>query len=38
MTYRAFHVEFASGAKPLTITTYTEPDGKLEQYLVFPAN
>ncbi|MGA7522148.1 MAG: serine hydrolase domain-containing protein [Acidobacteriaceae bacterium] len=38
MTFRVFHVEFASGAKPVTITTYTEPDGKLEQYLVFPAN
>lgn len=38
MTFRAFRVDFASGAKPVTITTYTEPDGKLEQYLVFPAN
>ena len=38
MTFRVFRVEFASGAKPVTITTYTEPDGKLEQYLVFPAN
>ncbi len=38
MTFRAFRVEFAGGAKPVTITTYTEPDGKLEQYLVFPAN
>ncbi|MFP5227539.1 MAG: serine hydrolase domain-containing protein [Acidobacteriota bacterium] len=37
MTFRMFRVEFASG-KPLTITTYTEPDGKLEQYLVLPAN
>lgn len=37
MTYRAFRVEFAQG-KPLTITTYTEPDGKLEQYLVLPAS
>jgi D-alanyl-D-alanine carboxypeptidase len=38
MTFRVFHVEFVSGATPVTITTYTEPDGKLEQYLVFPAN
>ncbi|HZZ40681.1 MAG TPA: serine hydrolase, partial [Acidobacteriaceae bacterium] len=38
MTFRVFRVEFASGKTPVTITTYTEPDGKLEQYLVFPAN
>jgi D-alanyl-D-alanine carboxypeptidase len=38
MTFRVFRVEFASGKMPVTITTYTEPDGKLEQYLVFPAN
>jgi CubicO group peptidase (beta-lactamase class C family) len=38
MTFRVFRVEFASGREPVTITTYTEPDGKLEQYLVFPAN
>jgi CubicO group peptidase (beta-lactamase class C family) len=38
MTFRAFRVEFPNGGKPLTITTYTEPDGKLEQYLVLPAN
>jgi len=38
MTFRVFRVEFAGGAKPVTITTYTEPDGKLEQYLVFPAS
>jgi CubicO group peptidase (beta-lactamase class C family) len=38
MTFRVFRVEFANGAKPVTITTYTEPDGKLEQYLVFPGN
>jgi CubicO group peptidase (beta-lactamase class C family) len=38
MTFRVFHVDFASGARPVTITTYTEPDGKLEQYLVFPAS
>ncbi len=38
MTFRVFHVEFSNGGKPLIITTYTEPDGKLEQYLVLPAN
>ncbi|MFZ0633110.1 MAG: serine hydrolase domain-containing protein [Acidobacteriaceae bacterium] len=38
MTFRVFRAEFAGGAKPVTITTYTEPDGKLEQYLVFPAS
>jgi CubicO group peptidase (beta-lactamase class C family) len=38
MTFRAFRVEFPNGGKPLVITTYTEPDGKLEQYLVGPAS
>jgi CubicO group peptidase (beta-lactamase class C family) len=38
MTFRAFRVTFPSSSQALTITTYTEPDGKLEQYLVFPAN
>jgi CubicO group peptidase (beta-lactamase class C family) len=38
MTFRAFRVEFPNGGKPLLITTYTEPDGKLEQYLVLPAS
>lgn len=38
MTFRMFRVEFPNGGKPLTITTYTEPDGKLEQYLVLPAS
>jgi CubicO group peptidase (beta-lactamase class C family) len=38
MTYRVFRVEFAKGGPHLTITTYTEPDGKLEQYLVLPVN
>lgn len=38
MTFRVFRVEFPNGGKPLVITTYTEPDGKLEQYLVLPAN
>jgi D-alanyl-D-alanine carboxypeptidase len=38
MTFRVFRVEFPNGGKPLMITTYTEPDGKLEQYLVLPGN
>ncbi len=38
MTFRVFRVEFADSGRHLTITTYTEPDGKLEQYLVLPAN
>jgi CubicO group peptidase (beta-lactamase class C family) len=36
MTFRAFRVMFANGKNPLTITTFTEPDGKLEQFLVLP--
>ena len=38
MTFRAFRVEFPNSSQRVTITTYTEPDGKLEQYLVLPAN
>jgi len=38
MTFRAFRVTFSNSSKQLTITTYTEPDGKLEQYLVIPSN
>jgi CubicO group peptidase (beta-lactamase class C family) len=38
MTFRAFTVQFANSNKHLAITTYTEPDGKLEQYLVLPGN
>ena len=37
MTFRVFQVEFANRAQHLQITTYTMPDGKLEQYLVIPA-
>jgi CubicO group peptidase (beta-lactamase class C family) len=33
MTFRAFDVEFASGTK-VTLSTFTTPDGKLEQFLV----
>jgi D-alanyl-D-alanine carboxypeptidase len=36
MMFRAFRVEFPS--RQLMVTTYEEPDGKLEQYLVFPAS
>jgi hypothetical protein len=35
MTFRAF--EIAYPGKRLILTTYTYPDGKLEQYLVAPA-
>ena len=39
MTLRTFHLEFAEEHKrQLTITTYTMPDGKIEQYLVLPAD
>ncbi len=35
MTFRAFRAEFPG--RTLTVTTYEEPDGKLEQFLVAPA-
>jgi CubicO group peptidase (beta-lactamase class C family) len=35
MTFRAFRAQFPN--RRLTVTTYEEPDGKLEQYLVLPA-
>jgi CubicO group peptidase (beta-lactamase class C family) len=35
MTYRGFEVEFANGTK-VSLSTYTMPDGKLEQFLVDP--
>lgn len=34
MVFRAFRVEFPD--RQLMVTTYEEPDGKLEQYLVLP--
>lgn len=37
MTFRAFRVTFANSSRQLAITTFTMPDGKLEQYLVIPA-
>lgn len=36
MVFRAFRVAFPNSSRELRITTYTEPDGKLEQYLVMP--
>ena len=36
MTFRAFRI--VHPGKRLTLTTYTYPDGKLEQFLVAPAN
>ena len=36
MTFRAFRIVYPG--KRLNLTTYTYPDGKLEQYLVDPAN
>jgi CubicO group peptidase (beta-lactamase class C family) len=35
MTFRAFQIVYPE--KRLTLTTYTYPDGKLEQYLIAPA-
>jgi D-alanyl-D-alanine carboxypeptidase len=36
MTFRAYLLSFPT--RNLEVTTYTRPDGKLEQYLVFPHN
>jgi CubicO group peptidase (beta-lactamase class C family) len=38
MTFRAFAVKFGAGekSKTVTLTTYTMPDGKLEQFLIEP--
>jgi hypothetical protein len=36
MSFHAFRVEFPNSAQHLEVTTYTMPDGKLEQYLVIP--
>jgi D-alanyl-D-alanine carboxypeptidase len=36
MTLRVFHLTFPD--RKLKVTTYEMPDGKLEQYLVIPAN
>jgi CubicO group peptidase (beta-lactamase class C family) len=36
MTFHAFQIVYPG--KHLTLTTYTDPDGKLEQFLIAPAN
>jgi CubicO group peptidase (beta-lactamase class C family) len=36
MTFHAFRIDYPG--KRLTLTTYTYPDGKLEQYLIDPAD
>jgi hypothetical protein len=36
MTFRSFRVVYPD--RRLTLTTYTYPDGKLEQFLVGPAS
>lgn len=38
MTFRSFAVEFAGSPQKVRVTTYTMPDGKLEQYLVIPVS
>jgi hypothetical protein len=35
MTFREFEIAFPD--RKLELTTYTYPDGKLEQYLIAPA-
>ncbi len=35
MTFRSFDIVYP--ARRLSLTTYTYPDGKLEQYLIAPA-
>jgi D-alanyl-D-alanine carboxypeptidase len=37
MTFHVFAVTFKDNPQHLIVTTYTMPDGKLEQYLVIPA-
>lgn len=37
MTFRVFAVTFKNSPQRVRVTTYTMPDGKLEQYLVIPA-
>ncbi|MEO7101765.1 MAG: hypothetical protein ABI311_00395, partial [Gemmatimonadaceae bacterium] len=37
MTYRGFAVEFATG-KRVNLSTFTVPDGKIEQFLVEPVS
>jgi D-alanyl-D-alanine carboxypeptidase len=37
MTFHVFEVTFTDSRQKLRVTTFTMPDGKLEQYLVIPA-
>ncbi len=37
MAFQVFRVGFSDPNKKLVVTTYTMPDGKLEQYLVLPS-
>ena len=36
MTFRVFEISYPG--RKLVLTTYTYPDGKLEQYLISPAD
>jgi D-alanyl-D-alanine carboxypeptidase len=36
MTYRSFRIVYPK--RQLSLTTYTYPDGKLEQYLIDPVD
>jgi hypothetical protein len=36
MTFHVFAVTFKNSPQQVHVTTYTMPDGKLEQYLVEP--
>jgi len=38
MKFREFAVTFANSPQQVRVTTYTMPDGKLEQYLVLPVS
>lgn len=38
MTFRVYAVEFANSPVKVRVTTYTMPDGKLEQYLIIPVS
>lgn len=38
MTFRVFSVTFTKSPQKVEVTTYTMPDGKLEQYLVLPVS
>ena len=38
MTFRVFRVTFEGSGRTVNVTTYTMPDGKLEQYLVIPGS